>query len=227
VNFAMNEGYAETPLLVATAGDLHGSRWAMSSDSLLIGRAPDCDIVAADRQVSRHHARITRTADGFSLQDLQSKNGTHVNGKKVTEPILLQDGDEIQIALALKLVFVGSEATVPLTEPGSLRAAPGRLVLDPLARKLWIYGQELDPPLSSAQFELLRLLYENSGEVVGREEIVERVWPEVERVGITEQAIDALARRLRERLDELDPGTPYVVTVRGIGFRLDNPPSVD
>jgi DNA-binding response OmpR family regulator len=52
--------------------------------------------------------------------------------------------------------------------------------------------------------------------------VVETVWPEDEREGISEQAIDALARRLRERLAEMDPETLYVVTVRGHGFRLEN-----
>ncbi|MEX0788271.1 MAG: hypothetical protein WD040_05675 [Anaerolineales bacterium] len=40
---------------------------------------------------------------------------------------------------------------------------------------------------------------------------------------MSEQAIDALARRLRERLADLDPGWDYLVTVRGHGFRLHNP----
>jgi DNA-binding response OmpR family regulator len=48
------------------------------------------------------------------------------------------------------------------------------------------------------------------------------VWPEDDREGISEQAIDALARRLRERLTEMDPENQYVVTVRGHGFRLEN-----
>jgi len=41
--------------------------------------------------------------------------------------------------------------------------------------------------------------------------------------GVSQQAIDALVRRLRDRLFELDAEHQYVVTVRGHGFRLDNP----
>ncbi|HIP86892.1 MAG TPA: winged helix family transcriptional regulator, partial [Anaerolineales bacterium] len=58
--------------------------------------------------------------------------------------------------------------------------------------------------------------------VVTREEIVAAVWPEEAKAGITEQAIDALVRRLRERLASLDPDHNYIVTVRGHGFRLEN-----
>jgi DNA-binding response OmpR family regulator len=48
------------------------------------------------------------------------------------------------------------------------------------------------------------------------------VWPEEERMGISEQAIDALVRRLRDRISAVDPDHAYIVTVRGHGFRLEN-----
>ncbi len=49
------------------------------------------------------------------------------------------------------------------------------------------------------------------------------MWPEAIGEGVSEQAIDALVRRLRDRLAEVDPTFQYIVTVRGHGFRLDNP----
>ena len=55
---------------------------------------------------------------------------------------------------------------------------------------------EVDPPLSLAQYTLLELLYNNSGNVVSRDRVVEVVWPEEEAEGISEQAIDALARSI-------------------------------
>ena len=53
-----------------------------------------------------------------------------------------------------------------------------------------------------------------------REEIVEIVWQESLGSGVSEQAIDALVRRLRERLSEHGPGVTFIETVRGLGFRL-------
>ena len=52
-------------------------------------------------------------------------------------------------------------------------------------------------------------------------ETIDAVWSHAEREGVSEQAIDALVRRLRERLAEIDPDGLYVITVRGHGFRLD------
>jgi DNA-binding response OmpR family regulator len=59
--------------------------------------------------------------------------------------------------------------------------------------------------------------------VVSRSELVNGVWGDEEAEGVSEQALDALVRRLRDRLNSLDPDHPYVVTVRGHGLRLDNP----
>ena len=66
------------------------------------------------------------------------------------------------------------------------------------------------------------MLYEAQGAVCGRDEIVEAVWPGTGGLGVSEQAIDALVRRLRDRLAEIGDHN-YIVTVRGHGFRLDNP----
>ena len=54
----------ETPYLIAQSGPLQGERWTLQRDRFLIGRGRECDIVVPDRQISRQHARISRTADG-------------------------------------------------------------------------------------------------------------------------------------------------------------------
>jgi len=58
--------------------------------------------------------------------------------------------------------------------------------------------------------------------VVTREQIIDAVWPEASGEGVSEQAIDALVRRLRERIEEVDQEFRYIITVRGHGFRLEN-----
>jgi len=218
------ERWSEVPVLIGQEGLLRGGRWPLTRDGLLIGRGSDCDVVVADRQVSRHHARIRLGTEGvFTLEDLKSKNGTHVNGVALEAPYRLVDGDVIQVALAAKLLFVGTEATLPLSPEGAAGLGLGRLRIDPQAHRVWLAGQELEPPLSPPQYRLLELLMARTGQVVRRDEIVATVWQGSESEGISEQAIDALVRRLRERLAEVDPGQPYLVTVRGHGFRLDNP----
>lgn len=210
----------EGAMLVAYDGEMEGQRWLIEGNSVLIGRGSDCDISLPKRQISRHHARIERTADGgYLLRDLDSKNGTYVNGEEVRgHPRQLQDGDEVQIALCIKMGFVEADATLPLVVTGPARG----LRVEQAARRVFVGGQEVDPPLSPAQYRLLTTLLDAEENVVSRETIVETVWPEEAAEGISEQAIDALVRRLRERISALDPDHQYIVTVRGHGFRLEN-----
>lgn len=210
----------EYPMLVADEGPLKGQRWAVSR-ALVLGRESSCDVVIPDRQVSRFHARISPTAAGVIVEDLGSKNGTHHNGNALAAPVILQDGDAVQISYVQGFLFFTSDATVPLSE-GSGR--PGRLVLDGRSRRVWVNQIQVVPPLSAQQFRLLSLLYENEGQVISRMDLVTAVWGDEQAAGVSDQALDALIRRLRERLSALDPEQVYIDTVRGHGVRLDNPP---
>ncbi len=209
----------DMPMLIVYEGEQEGQRWILDQDRILIGRGTDCDIVIPDRQISRQHARIERDDGGYLLRDLRSKNHTYVNGQELgPTPYRLKDGDEIQIALCIKMGFVGADATLPLELEGPNRG----LHIDRAAKKVVIGGHELTPPLSPAQYRLLELLLDNQDQVVSRDEIVMTVWSEEEAMGVSEQAIDALVRRLRDRISGLDPDHQYIVTVRGHGFLLEN-----
>ena len=219
----MNEDGDRTPVLIAQTGQSNAARWHLDQEEVIIGRGPECDIIIDDRQVSRRHARIRREFEGFTIEDLESKNGTYLNGVSIRDAVVLQDGDVIQIALAMKILYIGSEATIPLSILDAAQMGLGRLRIDHEAHRVWVSQKELEPPLSLPQFRLLYLLYSNPGKVVTRQEVVEVVWPESLAEGVSEQAIDALVRRLRERLSEIDQDHDYVITIRGHGFRLDNP----
>ena len=73
-----------------------GRRVQIGEDPVRIGRLPDCTIPLSDSQASRRHAEVRRTAQGFAVVDLDSLNGTSVNGVKVSEKDL-EDGDVITI----------------------------------------------------------------------------------------------------------------------------------
>ncbi len=146
---------ADIPVLIAQSGPLAGQRWSLNKSELVIGRGADCDVMINDKVVSRYHARLKHEGGRWVVYD-ESKNGTHVNGQPATVAQPLQDGDVIAIAAVAKLVYVGSDATVPL----SLELPPaGRLVLDFPARRVWVHGKEVDPPFSLPQYRLLELLF--------------------------------------------------------------------
>jgi hypothetical protein len=217
----MAEKNEEYPLLIAQEGPLKGQRWTISH-ALVLGREHSCDVVIADRQVSRFHARLTPSSQGIILEDMGSKNGTHRNGDALTAPVVLQDGDMIQVSLAQEFTFITSDSTMPLGEGAG---KPGRLMMDLRSRRVWVNQQLVVPPLSAQQFKLLWMLYENQGQVINRVDLITTVWGEEQSVGVSDQALDALIRRLRDRLAEMDRKHQYIDTVRGHGVRLDNPPS--
>ena len=212
------ETHNSRPLLIIYKGALKGTRWPLAGDVFTIGRDAECDLVFPERQISRFHARIERDSDGYLIRDMGSKNGTFLNGELLTaQPFRLQDGDEISLALTVEMGFVAGDVTLPLDE--SMQAS---LVLDVdhESRRVRLGRKELDPSLSPAQFRLLTLLMEFGGKVVSREDVIEAIWPDAVG-GVTDQAVDALVYRLRERLSELDPNHNYIATVRGHGFRFD------
>ena len=192
-------------------------RWSLCRQQpTVIGRSEQCDIVLVSRRVSRRHVRIRWQINAFVLEDLASKNGTHVNGVHCIEPTPLQNGDVIQLGMAFQLVFVDEEST----EPVKMNEHQFGLRLDHENCALSVDGRMLDQPLSPPQFRLLALLEEKIDQIVARDEIALAVWPDDAAAGITEQAIDALIRRLREHLRKLAPDSVYLETVRGHGFRL-------
>jgi hypothetical protein len=208
------------PVLVAQNGPLAGERWKIDRP-LVMGREPSCEVVIPERQVSRYHARLTPGPSGVVLEDLGSKNGTHYGGARISAPIVLQDGDTFQVAVAQEFQFLSSDATTPL-EAGPLRLT-GRLMLDIRSRQVWVNQQQMTPPLSALQFHLLWVLYQRQGQVVTRPDLVSEVWGDEQSAGVTDQALDALIRRLRDRLAEMDPSHNYIITVRGHGLMLVNP----
>lgn len=90
---------AENPLvLVVVAGppELTGVRLPLDA-RVRIGRAPGLELVVADDFVSTNHAQIVPAPGGPLLEDLDSTNGTLLNGRRVTTPVVVAAGDEIEI----------------------------------------------------------------------------------------------------------------------------------
>ena len=90
----------------------------------VIGRGADCNVRIDSEWVSRRHARIVVTGSRAVIEDLGSKNGTHVNGAAITAPTLLHDGDEIRlgkvaVALRFSMALLSTRTEVDLTSRDS------------------------------------------------------------------------------------------------------------
>jgi pSer/pThr/pTyr-binding forkhead associated (FHA) protein len=84
--------------LVVRAGDGEGASYPLAAAETLIGRSSRTDITLEDEGISREHALILyeEESGSFTVEDLQSTNGTQVNGKRVRS-VTLQHGDELLI----------------------------------------------------------------------------------------------------------------------------------
>jgi hypothetical protein len=184
-----------------------------------IGRSRDCTIVIDSSEVSRLHARLDSDHQNIFLEDMNSTNGTFVNGSRLEpgETYRLRAGDAVSFAQICTWVF-DDPATTAQIEAVDL-PIPG-LEIDEATAQVTVGGIPLDPPLSPNQFALLALLVENSERIVTREAICDHVWGPDE--GVSDQTIDALVSRLRKRLYDIDPGHEYLVTRRGFGLIFEN-----
>lgn len=104
-----------------TPDDAPESVHPLLDDECVIGRAPECAISIPDGSISSRHARVTRSAEGFTIEDLQSRNGTFVNGETVDKPRLLADGDVVRVGKIIMTFNVAQETVAaPKTQMMSL-----------------------------------------------------------------------------------------------------------
>lgn len=115
--------------LCALTTDLAGTLYPLDRASLVIGRTDENDVVIPHRSISRHHAKIVRDGDHYTIVDLQSANGVRVNGEDY-ERIELKSGDIIELG-HVKLRFVAPHEDFAF-DPRSVAArggAPTKIVV--------------------------------------------------------------------------------------------------
>lgn len=197
------------PALSPYITDPSGKEHHLDTPVSHLGRGVENEVVIASKRVSREHACIRREGRKLVLEDMNSTNGTFLNGQRVLGPEVLRDGDRIMIGDVI-FVFHDPDTTTRETPFPDLEvdlvAGIVRLNRNPVA-------------LSPKEYALLAYLYENKGRVCSKEEIGRAVWAEYQE-GIFDYQIENLVRRLRTKI-ELDPNVPVLLlTVRGLGYRM-------
>ncbi|MFP3855215.1 MAG: FHA domain-containing protein [Anaerolineales bacterium] len=108
--------------LIERTGPNPGETFELEKDVLTLGRDVTNDIVLADPEVSRQHARIKRTPGGYVLEDLGSTNGSFVNGERLVSPRVLNSGDLVGLGEDVTLTFEAAAAESAAT----VMAGPGQ-----------------------------------------------------------------------------------------------------
>jgi adenylate cyclase len=104
------------PRLTARAPDGALVEFPLSDAKTTLGRHPANAVRLTDREVSKEHAAIERMGGAFVLRDLNSSNGTFVNGRRVRE-LRLKEGDEITLGNNCRLLFHAGDSSVGVAQP--------------------------------------------------------------------------------------------------------------
>ena len=103
--------------LVMRSGPIPGQVYELSKDVINIGRSTGSDIIINDAEISRNHARLTLQGGEYMIEDLESTNGTFINGQRLIGPHLLRAGESIalgeKVTLEAQSVFDEDATIVP------------------------------------------------------------------------------------------------------------------
>jgi predicted component of type VI protein secretion system len=100
--------------LIVASGKSAGRSITLKHGKILIGRAEECDIRPLGEEVSRRHCAVVEEAGAVTVEDLKSRNGTYVNGAKISEKVTVADGDIVRVGpLELKVSCAAPAAAAP------------------------------------------------------------------------------------------------------------------
>ena len=209
-----------TANLMVHGGANNGTMIPLSGRPLTLGRRQDNDVVLNDTTVSRRHALIMEAPGGFVLRDLSTTNGTYVNMDRVGDgERALADGDRIRLA--------DSDVTLVFRQD-----SPGTVTVDKTVSSVdetWVrrlkdeeasLGPEADPPIFGKDSDLFRLLQSKRGTVVEREEIANRLWPELVESGLANRVIDESVARIRGHIEEDSEHPEHLISIGETGLLL-------
>lgn len=199
--------------LVAVHPEVQGEKFFLDQDVCTLGRTASCDIVVQNGAISRLHAKIERQGPRYVLYDTNSANGTFVNGRRLTEPHLLQDQDEIGLSSReCHLIFNDADPTIIPTFGFNLKYDP----------KLLIFSLDQQPlDLTPSEFRLLLHLYRHVGEVCTRESCATVVWSREYEPDLDDDALNRLISKLRQKLSAISSANEIIETRRGLGYVLN------
>ncbi len=103
--------------------------YTVEGDELVVGRSTRCDLSLADRFLSRQHARLQRHGEEWLIEDLDSRNGTFVNGRRISEPTPIGAGDVISMSASLIRVMAGELERVVVSTTSDVLFRPASDVL--------------------------------------------------------------------------------------------------
>jgi hypothetical protein len=209
-----------------------GKKFPLGENPMIVGRKTtenNPDICLNDEFVSRRHAEISFDTHTYKIRDLDSTNGTSIDGQRI-EPgkfYSLTDNVTIGLGIASGVVQVilrfRTSLSIPTTRLTNTNIFELSIVswlrIGGKLGEVWVDEKLVSLP--KKEYEFLICLYKKAGQVCTREELISEVWPEVlDASGVSDAAIDQLVHRLRLKI-EMDPAQPKrLISRKGFGYMI-------
>ncbi len=208
-----------------------GKRFPVAERPVIIGRqTPEYmpDIIVGDDYVSRRHAEITFLEGRFLVRDLGSTNGTTLDGQQLDPErhYPLRHDSVIGLGISaggarvlLRFKVSPTVSTTRLRVGQEKPVSPGWLRVDEVAGEVWVDEKRM--VLSRKEYDLIVFLHDRAGKICTRDELVNRVWPEViDPGGVSDAAIDQLVHRLRLKIEPSPENPTRLINRKGFGYLL-------
>jgi hypothetical protein len=196
----------------------------LAPGSLVIGSSAGCGMVVPDKFVSRRHAEIKMDSGQGppAVRDLSSKNGTTVNGVRLTAaPHRLKTGDCIELAGGRVVArIIASHETEPLPPGVILGVRTDALVVNPGERSATFDGRSLSLRLSNRQWDLLARLAATKGRPVSGAVLKQTGWPGVPRDSVSDVSLRTQLSRVLRAVSAGTGGQVTLSHVQGAGYLL-------
>jgi pSer/pThr/pTyr-binding forkhead associated (FHA) protein/MinD-like ATPase involved in chromosome partitioning or flagellar assembly len=192
-------------------------------ENLTVGRAEGNDIrIENDRMLSRNHARVETRDDGAWAEDLDSANGTYLNGTRLTEPVKLNDGDEIRFGAS---VFRFESASAAAAAPVDMSDDSATQIAEDVQEQT-LQGHAADAYIREAELAEFQALrggdtepIAEAGEAIDQYRLVVNFGPEAGRIFIVYRDVTVIGRKSADadydiQLDDRAVSRPHAKIVR-------------
>ena len=220
----------EAPLRMALQDALEAEGYSVRAardgeEGLDLALKEDFDVILLDLMLPKRDGfsvlkalRDDRLTTPVIILSARGEEWDRVHGFEVgADDYLVKPYSARELVLRVRAVLARAEGGTPGLEKDGGRARFGDVAIDFAGYSLTRHGEKVG--LSRREMELLRFLLDHVGEVVSRERILDAVWGE-EKFPST-RTIDTFVRRLRKKI-EVDPDHPkHLLTVHGVGYKLE------
>ena len=200
----------------------------LTEESYSVGRFPESDICLNDLFISRQHALLSSDKGQWFIQDLGSKNGTFLNGKRISnEPVRIAKGDIINFGDKVEFVFEHEIANYLSTQANSSPKSPYGIEINEKTQDIYIDGIRIVPRFSPKEYKMLTFMMKDPGRIYKYDDLYSIVFEERPQKNSdfydpedVQKSLYDIANSIRKRLKKQNITRIVLKARNNIGYQL-------